>query len=184
MKEIKIIIADDHKLVVEGLESSLKPSANINIIGKVNNGIELLDILQRCSPDIILLDINMDKMDGFEAAKRIIEFYPEIRLIMLTTSENSFRIKKAKSIGVQGYVFKTCDTIELIKAIEEVFSGKFYFMKGAEDSITPDHVFTNKELKIIHLISLVRVTRISKLLICFLIVSIPLRLIVSTLWKK
>jgi two-component system nitrate/nitrite response regulator NarL len=152
MKKIKIIIADDHKLVIEGLDSSLKPMDYITIIDKAYDGIDLLNKLKHHLPDIILLDINMDKLDGLEAAKLIIQDYPEVKIIMLTTSENSFRIKKAKSIGVHGYVVKTCDTTELIKAIDEVANGKYYFTKKAENSNTAENCFTNKELEVIHLI--------------------------------
>jgi len=124
---IKIIIADDHRIFRDGLKELLKSSENIEIIGEVANGKELIEILTGKTPDIILLDISMPVMDGLEAAELITKMYPEIRILVLSMFGDETYYNKMIEAGVKGFILKESSSKELIVAIEEIFQGGAYF---------------------------------------------------------
>lgn len=121
-KTIHIIIADDHVLFIDGLKLLLKDEEGILVGDVANDGKELLDLLQYQKPDIILLDINMPKMNGLEAARNIKQSYPCIKIIILSTYNEDHLIEKAKQYGANGYLLKNCSKEELLQTIRLVFT--------------------------------------------------------------
>jgi DNA-binding NarL/FixJ family response regulator len=124
---IKLIIADDHQLVVDGLQSILNQLAGFKVITTVSNGKELLKTLEIIEPDIILLDIDMPVLNGIETLKEIKKRYPHIKTIILTMHEEKSLVKKMSDLGANGFIFKNVDKEELIKALENVNKGIPYF---------------------------------------------------------
>src|SRR5690348_454655 len=113
MNKINIIIADDHALFAEGMRALLNAETSIEILFIVNDGKELLTVLERIPADMVLLDINMPDLNGLEAAKQIRKQFPQVKLIMLSTYNDEHLIKKAIEYDVHGYLLKTTDKEDL-----------------------------------------------------------------------
>jgi len=161
MKKVKIIIADDHALFINGMQLLMKDESWIELIGIANNGRELLDILHKQATDIVLLDINMPVMNGLSAVHFIKEAFPLIKLIILSTYNEVHLIEKAKDLGVNGYLLKNCNKEELFQAIQIVVSGHVcfpYHPTNLENEFDEKDVFlkqfniTKRELEILKLI--------------------------------
>ena len=133
MKKIKIIIADDHTMFLQGIVSLLDVEENINIVGKATNGIELFQIIENSIPDIILLDISMPQMDGIQVTKIIKQKFPSVKILIVSTHSNIQMIAKLIRMGVDGYLLKNAEKRELLHAIETIQNGINYFCKEVEE---------------------------------------------------
>ncbi len=151
---IKIIIADDHQLFIEGVRSLVDSMDNIEIIAEVSNGQELVDLLTHQSCDIILMDINMPVLDGIEATKQIKKSYPQIKILMLTMFSSRDYIEKLLKVGADGYLLKNTDAKELKLAIETVVNGDSYFSKEVTARIMDGLQKKKTDEKFKHLIEL------------------------------
>ncbi len=127
MTTVKIIIADDHKLFINGLQLLLKDEPWIEVIDVANDGKELLDILSGQLPDIILLDINMPLLNGLDATLHIKRSYPGVKIVILSTYNEDHLIERAKKSGVNGYLLKNCEKEELLETIRLVMTNHTSF---------------------------------------------------------
>ncbi len=166
MDKINIVITDDHKLFRKGMCALLSEFDFINEINEAGNGIELLELLETFTklPHLILLDLNMPKMDGVETQKRIRELYPEIKIIILTMEDDEQFIIHLINEGVNGYLLKDAEPEELETAIKKVIGQDFYFsegisglllrnlMKRDHTKISEDEPLNERELQILSLI--------------------------------
>lgn len=118
-----IIIVDDQQIVREGLKMILSLREEINIVGEASNGEHLLDLLKQIRPEIILMDIRMPVMDGIEATKLVKERYPDIKVIILTTFNDSEYIFTGLKSGADGYILKDSDSQEIIDSIKTACEG-------------------------------------------------------------
>ncbi|POY36756.1 DNA-binding response regulator [Solitalea longa] len=121
---ITLTIADDHIMVINGLKTMLEKHDGISIISTNINGKELLDSLALAQPDVLLLDIQMPGMTGIELCPIIVKTYPGIKIITLTSFEESHYVKQMIRNGVSGYLLKNTDQNTLIEAIEAVYNGQ------------------------------------------------------------
>lgn len=129
---IKIVIADDHTMFRQGLIALLKEEKNINIIGEASNGKELLELLERKLPDLILLDIEMPELDGFDVLRVVKKKYATIKTLVLTMHKSIEFIKNIIKAGADGYLVKDSEKETLIHAIHQVYDqGSFYSEKIA-----------------------------------------------------
>ena len=135
MDKIKVIICDDHQILVQGLKSLLKDSEEIEIIATANNGQELLETLKNKKPDILLLDVDMPVMDGYETLKQVKSKYSSIKVISLTIHLDKTIIQKMMETGASGYLLKNINKSELSEAIRKVYSGKIYISDEATNSL-------------------------------------------------
>lgn len=122
----KIAIVDDHSMVREGLKQLLELDGDIKVIGEANDGLECMELLKKCIPDVLLLDINMPNMNGLEVLKKIKERKIDVKVIILTVHNEIEYLLKAVEIGVNGYMLKDSDSIELKKAIFSVMDEETY----------------------------------------------------------
>lgn len=122
-QKIKITIADDHNLFIEGLILLLTGTDNIEIVNVANDAKELLNLMHMNYHDIILLDINMPGMSGLDAVKFLKLHYPQIKVIMLSTYNEGHLIEKTKTYGADGYLLKNSNKEELLTAIYNVYNG-------------------------------------------------------------
>lgn len=120
---MRVILADDQKLLRDTLEIILSKSAGIDVVASVADGREVLEACEKLSPDIVLMDIRMPEVDGIEATRKIKERFPEIKVLMLTTFENVENIIESFSSGADGYIVKDLDAKELTLCIECVSRG-------------------------------------------------------------
>ncbi len=123
---MKVIIADDHRIVREGLRWMLADRDDIEIVGEAANGRELLDLVTETDADICLLDVRMPEMGGLEALERLQEVAPGLRVIILTMHDQPAYLRRAIELGAAGYVLKNTGREELVKALEVVARGDAY----------------------------------------------------------
>ena len=126
MDIIKIIIADDHNVVREGLKVLIKKDPQLRVVGEAGNGEELLVILKSVPCDLIIVDIAMPEMDGLSALKEIKRLYPRLKVLMLSMLKDYEHFKNARIHGASGYLAKDDAGDELITAIKSVLKGKNY----------------------------------------------------------
>jgi len=124
MELIKILIADDHPVVREGLSAMLNKEQDIQVVGEAGNGAEAVDKAQELQPDIVLMDLRMPEVDGVEAMRQIGAVNPDIRFIVLTTYDNDEYIFKGIEAGARAYLLKDAPREELFKAIRAVHKGE------------------------------------------------------------
>src|SRR5258708_4424106 len=124
--KIRIIIADDHEMIRQTWKLLLQQESQFEVIAECNNGQELIDQLGKTFPDIILLDINMKPVNGFEATKKIIEQWPHARIIGMSINDQPVYARNLLQLGAMGYVTKDSSRAEVSKAILEVMSGRQY----------------------------------------------------------
>jgi len=128
--KIKVLIVDDHPLVIEGLKSLLREKFDIKVVSSCVNGEEALTFLKNAVVDIVLLDINLPDMNGIDVCEVISENYPSTSVIGLSTYGERSIINQMISKGAKGYLLKNVTEVELVEAIHKVHGGNCYF--GAE----------------------------------------------------
>lgn len=146
MASLKIYIADDHQILIDGLISFLNELEGFEVIGYANDGQSLLQEIATKTPDMILLDLNMPKLDGLSALKKLKISYPNIKIIILSNYHQSQLIKETKDLGAAGYVLKNGSKSDLLKAIITAQSGNKYFPE-VENQLTNSLVFTDEFMK-------------------------------------
>ncbi len=120
---IRILVADDHPVVREGLIAMLSTQADFEIVGEAAHGEEVVQKAKALRPDVVLLDLEMPKMDGVEALQRLRETAPEVRALVFTVFDTDERIVEAVRAGAQGYLLKGAPRSEVFKAIRIVSEG-------------------------------------------------------------
>lgn len=161
--KITIIIAEDHPLFRDGLKTMLNIDNRFEIIAEAENGDNLLKLLEFAKPDLILMDINMPILNGIDATNFIATHFNDIKVIALTMNDEKSSIMEMMDAGANGYILKSADREEIIKAIYTVMNGDDYYCKGVESSIinlietkrSTNHYkklisFNDKEIKIIN----------------------------------
>lgn len=122
-KKIQVMIADDQELIRESLSIVLGTNADMEVTGLAGNGRELLALIQRRVPDVVLMDVRMPELDGVEATRAVKEQWPEVRIIILTTFDDDEYVFNALKYGASGYLLKGVSVPELSNAIRTVAQG-------------------------------------------------------------
>ena len=120
MNKVKLLIADDHAILRDGVVSLLKAEPSFNVVATAGNGNEVLELIEKKEVDVCLLDINMPGLDGMETAKLVRQKKPGIKVIILTTYNDKEIISELIHIGVSGYLLKNSDKQELVEAVNRV----------------------------------------------------------------
>jgi DNA-binding NarL/FixJ family response regulator len=124
VEPIKILIADDHPVVREGLISMIKREPDFKVVGEAANGIEAVNKTKELKPDIVLMDLRMPELDGVEAIRQISATVPSTRFIILTTYSDDEFIFKGIEVGARAYLLKDAPREDLFKAIRAVYRGE------------------------------------------------------------
>ena len=124
MKRIRVLLVDDHTLLRQGLLSIVSAYEHLEVIGEASDGVEAVELSQRLCPDVIVMDINMPRMDGIEATKRIKANQPEIIIIGLSVNQSSDIAERMKAAGVTLYLTKESAADALCQAIEAAVTEK------------------------------------------------------------
>ena len=124
---IRVLLVDDHPIVRDGIRALLSESEQMNIVGDAADGEESVRKVEELSPDIVVMDIGLPKMNGLEATRVILEEHPSTRIIVLTIYDNKEYALQALRSGARGYLIKNAPSEELIDAIETVHMGGLFF---------------------------------------------------------
>lgn len=157
---LHIIIADDHPSLIEGVATVLKEIPDVIVHEPCFNGRALIDRLRRNTVDIVLLDLNMPKMDGISALKILKEEFPQVKIIVFTSYDQPKFIREIKELGAAGYLPKTSASVLIKEAIISVAAGKTWFndepahhkASQYDDDFTKKYQLTKREIEIIRMI--------------------------------
>ena len=126
MNTYRIFLADDHVMFRKGIKNILEEAAGLVVSGEAGDGLELLGLIKKAAPDMVVLDIAMPGLRGLEAAREIKIISPEVKVLILTMHRDREYVYCAISAGAEGYLLKEDADTELFKAIEKIRSGKYY----------------------------------------------------------
>ncbi|MBP6828665.1 MAG: response regulator transcription factor [Saprospiraceae bacterium] len=164
MHTFKILLADDHQIVLDGLQEIVDTAAEFHVVGQAKNGRVLMSLLGDQQPDLILMDLNMPGKDGLEMLSEIKARFPVIKILVLTMYNSPEIVRRALSSGADGYLFKDHGRDELLFAIREVLAGRLFVSKQAKplpdntsghfyDDFQAKTALTERELEILRLIA-------------------------------
>ena len=121
--KIRVLLADDQSILADGIRRVLSSCPELEVVGIASDGFEALDLLEKCSPDVILMDIRMPNMNGVIATQEVKKLYPDVKVLMLTTFDDSDYILSALNNGACGYLLKDISAPALIDAIKNANAG-------------------------------------------------------------
>ncbi len=137
---VKILLADDHKIMRDGLRTLLEKEKGIEVIAEARNGREAISLAEQLRPDIIIMDITMDDLNGMDAARHIVEKNLGCRIIALSMHADKRFVAGMFEAGAMGYLLKDCAYDELVKAIRQVLSGSTYLCSMISGVVIRDYV--------------------------------------------
>jgi two-component system, NarL family, response regulator NreC len=145
---IKVAIAEDHQSLIDGIDLLLKYEDHVTIVGTANDGEDLLELVNKTQPDVILMDIKMPKIDGITATKSLHKEYPNIKVIAFSMFDQEKAIKQMVKAGAKGYLLKNSPLEEVLQAIKIVYNGGTYFDKNIDPSYRDikSEITTNKSI--------------------------------------
>lgn len=140
---ITIAITDDHELVMQGIESMLQKT-DVKVIGKYTHAETTLEALAKTLPDVLLLDINLPDINGIDLCKQLVKLYPALKIIALSSHDDSSFVKRILQNGAHGYLLKNTGKEELLAAFETVLSGGQYLQKDIQQKLLNQSLGTQK----------------------------------------
>ncbi len=158
---MRLLLADDHPLLIDGLLAVLREVPHLELLPPVNNGHQVIDFLHKHRVDVLLLDLNMPKIDGFSALKIIRRDFPEVRVIVFTSYDHPAFVKEVQGLGAAGYLLKTSSSVQLKAAVVAVMEGQKWFPnlktptpshETLSDDFNHRYQLTPREIEIIILI--------------------------------
>lgn len=158
---IRLVIADDHIIFIEGLRRLLEDETGIAVIGEAHTGKDLLSLLKTKRADIVLMDINMPVMNGLDATRHLKLTSPEVSIVILSTYHEDHLVEKAKRLGANGYLLKNCSREELLVCIKQVANGgsvfpeirpRVVYSRDVNDSFVKQFSLTKREMELLRLI--------------------------------
>lgn len=163
---IRLAIAEDHQSLIDGIKLHLEYEDDISIVGSANDGEELLEIVNKKLPSIVITDIRMPKLDGIEATKRIKMSHPEIKVLAFSMFDQTEAIQQMLDAGASGYILKNSSLTEVLNAIRTVARGETYFDANINTNILNSHnktkkkgLLTKRQIEILGLIALGKTSR-------------------------
>ncbi len=135
---IKILLADDHKIVRQGIRTLLATEPDMEVVGEADNGRIILRLVQELSPQVIIMDISMPDLNGIDATRQILSEFPGLKVIALSMHSDSLFVLNMLKAGASGYLLKDCALEELVKAIRTVVANKTYLSPGISDILIRD----------------------------------------------
>lgn len=139
MNSIKIYLADDHMILLEGLRLILRNNPHFEIVGAAGDGKQALEEIESLKPDVAILDISMPTMDGIEVSRQLRKYNPRIKIIILTKHDTEAVIDELLKYGVQGYILKEDAGDDLIRAIETVMKNNVYLSQRILNRVVSTH---------------------------------------------
>lgn len=138
--KVTVLIADDHQLLIDGLKSIIQEHPDIEVVGVAKDGRSAVQLALKEKPSIVLMDISMPQLSGIDAARKIINEAPDIKIIMLSMHADQRFIKESLRIGARGYVLKESAASEVIEAINMVQKGELFFSHAVRDQVLREYI--------------------------------------------
>jgi DNA-binding NarL/FixJ family response regulator len=126
MSKLRIILADDHKIIREGLRMLVNAQADMEVVGEADNGRMAITLTQELKPDVVVMDVSMPELNGLKATEKLKELFPSIKILTLTRHMDEGYLKQLLEAGASGYVLKQSASEELVRAIHAVVNGQTY----------------------------------------------------------
>jgi two-component system invasion response regulator UvrY len=142
---IKVLLVDDHELVRTGIESLLNASGNISVIGIAKCGEEAVEVIDKVSPDVVLMDINMPGIGGIEACRRLLQHHPNLKIIALSVLNDGPIPQQILNMGVKGFITKSSTVIEMVSAIQRVMEGKRFLCSDVANNLAFSNLLGNEK---------------------------------------
>jgi DNA-binding NarL/FixJ family response regulator len=151
--KLRVLIADDHQLMLDGIRRALERCEDFEIVGEAHSGSEVLPMVGRTDPDVVLLDMRMPGMDGLTCLERIRKQYPRIKVVVLSVFREPEHIEAALKRGASGYIVKSVNPLDLPAALRQAFEGTVFHALGISDDEAPARArgtgLTDRELGIL-----------------------------------
>jgi two-component system, NarL family, response regulator NreC len=139
-KKIRILICDDHTLFVEGIKALFRNETSLEIIGEARDGRQAVELVTQLKPDLLLMDISMPDMTGFDATQRVHEFNPSLKVLILTMHDDEELVARCLEAGAAGYIMKDAPASQLLYAIEAVQKGDTYLSPAVLKTVVGGYV--------------------------------------------
>ncbi|MEL7291406.1 MAG: response regulator transcription factor [Pseudomonadota bacterium] len=139
-KPIKVVIVDDHQVVLDGFKARLQTEPEIDVVGCASNGVEAIDVVKALQPDVVLMDVSMPLMNGIDATRVIKDSMPDVKVLMLTMHDNREYIMKVMQVGAVGYMLKEICAQRMVQAIKTVYQGSTYFCESVTQTLFSQEV--------------------------------------------
>lgn len=140
MNKVRVLLADDHRLMRGGLRLVIEQHPSFTVVGEANDGREAVALADSLSPDVIVMDIGMPNLNGIEAARRITESHPNIAIVMLSMHSDEAYVLRALKAGARAYLLKDSAEEDLIRAIDAVRDGKSFFSPAVSRVLLADYM--------------------------------------------
>jgi two-component system, NarL family, response regulator NreC len=164
MKDITVVLADDHPIVHEGIRTLIDTEPGLVVIGEANDGLEALRLIEKLQPHVLLVDLAMPALSGLEVTRQVTRRFPTIRVIVLSMHANEAYVLEALRNGASGYILKESSVTEVIKGIREVVAGRrflsvslsqqsieAYIERAKTDPLDPYDMLTSREREVFQL---------------------------------
>ncbi|MBX2842995.1 MAG: response regulator transcription factor [Flammeovirgaceae bacterium] len=145
MEQIKVVLADDHEIVRNGIKVLLEREGEIMVIGEASNGLEALDLVKELNPDILIVDIRMPILNGIETTAQLSKYSSHTKALVLSMHDDEEYITKSIECGASGYLLKDTNKSEFIKAVKAVNSGQKYFSGDISNILINSYLNVKKQ---------------------------------------
>jgi DNA-binding NarL/FixJ family response regulator len=154
---VRVLIADDHRLMVEGTKQALERAGGFEVVGEAVNGVQVLPLIRRLKPQLVLLDLRMPQMDGLECLSKIRKEHPDIKVAILSVSQEPDTIQSALRRGASAYIVKSIDPEDLAAALRQAIDGNVFTTAGVTEEpgqrAARDAGLTERELTIVRAVA-------------------------------
>jgi DNA-binding NarL/FixJ family response regulator len=154
---IKVLIADDHELTLQGIRHVLDDVDDIEVVGEAQYGSQVLPLIGRTAPDVVMLDIRMPQLDGIACLERIRKQYPKVKVVMLSAFTDEAHITAALQRGASAYIAKTVNPVDLASALRQAFDGTVYTTfvpaEGQGDETGDELGLTDREISMLRAVA-------------------------------
>jgi DNA-binding NarL/FixJ family response regulator len=154
---VRVLIADDHRLMVEGTKQALERAGGFEVVGEAVNGVQVLPMVRRLKPELVLLDLRMPQMDGLTCLSKIKKEFPDVRVAILSVSQDPELIQTALKRGANAYIVKSIDPEDLAAALRQALDGNVFTTAGVTEDpgerAARDAGLTERELVIVRAVA-------------------------------
>jgi two-component system response regulator NreC len=140
VNKTRILICDDHTLFVEGMKAMLRNEPTLEIVGEARDGRQAVDLVKDLKPDLLLMDVSMPDMNGFDATRHVHEFDPAVKVLILTMHDDEELVARCLEAGAAGYIMKDAPASQLLYAIETVKKGERYLSPAVLKKVVDGYV--------------------------------------------